>query len=150
MSRPFMWFRLYRGRVWHVRPGTEAFAELALCGAAPVDTGEEQATRPPRGAKPCPECMAVAGSIEEAGLEALAIWCARHYSPSDDNDLVDAEIVDGDEPDDLEDDLEQPEVIAAAGPEYAPLDLVGTLQDAISRAQAFKAAVAEIPGVEVE
>jgi len=127
VSRPITWFRLYRGRVWHARRGTDAFMELALCGVALVDSGEEQAGRPPRGAKPCPECMAVAGSIEEAGLEALAIWRARNYPPPEADDLVDAEIVYDDEPDDLEDDLEQPEVIAAAGPEYAPMGGVEVL-----------------------
>ena len=37
MSRPITWFRLYRGRVWHVRAGAEAEAAPAERVAQPVD-----------------------------------------------------------------------------------------------------------------
>jgi hypothetical protein len=90
MSRPIQWFRLYRGRVWHVHAGEETAWAIALCGQ-PVEQGTENlAAEPPRGGKPCPECLAVAGGIEDAGLVALAVWRARHYTG---DDLVDSEIV---------------------------------------------------------
>ena len=90
MSRPVTWFRLYRGRVWHVRAGAiGSLVERALCGAEPY-SGEELEDRPPWGGKPCPECVSVARRMVEAGIEAGAAWSARQYSAED---LVHAEIV---------------------------------------------------------
>lgn len=77
MARPTTWFRLARGRVWHVRQGSiDEFAELALCGAADY-SGEQLEDAPPVGGKPCPECLAAAEAIVLAGIDARAMWEAR-------------------------------------------------------------------------
>lgn len=100
MARPVTWFRLYRGRVWHVRPGdTDDFATLAMCGQ-PHAAGEELLDRPPLGGKPCPECTQAVEQIAETARQALHEW-ARRQEPTLDapvpDDVIEDEILDEDE-----------------------------------------------------
>lgn len=93
MSRPIVWFRVPRGRVWHVRFGTvDEWSVLALCGAADY-SGESQEAAPPTGGKPCPSCLAAASTITEAGIEARAKWAARHPVDPWADEVGDAEIL---------------------------------------------------------
>jgi len=61
MASHLLWFRLPKGRVWHV---AASGAQVALCGQAIPSRGERQPKRPPFGARPCPDC-------ESVGAEAL-------------------------------------------------------------------------------
>lgn len=66
MSSHLLWFRLPKGRVWHV---AASGALVALCGQSIPARGERQPKRPPFGARPCPDCGAV-------NLEASKAWTA--------------------------------------------------------------------------
>lgn len=92
------WFRLPRGRVWHV---ALTFADVvvqrsvgrALCGAfLPVHGGEWQPLLPPNGARICSECTDVDERIGNA--IAHAVRRADEPLPVGDEQVVDSEIVD--------------------------------------------------------
>ena len=71
MASHLLWFRLPKGRVWHVACSG---ALVALCGQSIPARGERQPTRPPFGARPCPDCDMVA---VEAGIAIAAAQLAR-------------------------------------------------------------------------
>ena len=70
MASHLLWFRLPKGRVWHVACSGSL---VALCGqTVPSDRGERQPKRPPFGARPCPDCEAVAVEAQVAIVGARA------------------------------------------------------------------------------
>ena len=83
MARPVTWwFRLYRGRVWHLRLTDAVYA---LCGQ-PQAPGEDQPDRPPFGGRPCPYCFQAAGALVESISIALEEYSRRQSaetSPSE-------------------------------------------------------------------
>ncbi|MBK7823392.1 MAG: hypothetical protein IPJ61_20615 [Tessaracoccus sp.] len=82
------WFRLPRGRVWHVALGARA-----LCGEyLPFKGGEWQQGLPPNGARVCSECN---DADERIGQNiAQAMRRSDVPLPLGDDQVVDAEIVD--------------------------------------------------------
>lgn len=86
MSNSISWFRLPRGRVWHV-----ALGGLGLCGERlPARGGEWQPNLPPFGARPCSECVAVTEKV----ADTIAIAQGLRDAKLPDDGIVDAEIVD--------------------------------------------------------
>lgn len=93
MASHLLWFRLPKGRVWHV---SCSGAPVALCGQSIPARGERQPKRPPFGARPCPDCDAVALESQVALVAAgishrgLTPRAARPLTdPEDDGDLPD-------------------------------------------------------------
>lgn len=76
MSSHLLWFRLPKGRVWHV---AASGALVALCGQSIPARGERQPKRPPFGARPCPDCDNVA--VEAATALGLAITSHKGPTP---------------------------------------------------------------------
>ncbi|MBK7823575.1 MAG: hypothetical protein IPJ61_21550 [Tessaracoccus sp.] len=70
MASHLLWFRLPKGRVWHVACSG---AQVALCGQSIPARGERQPKRPPFGARPCPDCDNVSAQVEFAMCDALRI-----------------------------------------------------------------------------
>lgn len=56
MARPITWWRLYRGKVWHVGWAGDA----AACGTEPGTTAEYVGERAPVNARVCGDCVATA------------------------------------------------------------------------------------------
>ena len=56
MARPITWWRLYRGKVWHVGWAGDA----AACGTEPGTTAEYVGERAPVNARVCGDCVAMA------------------------------------------------------------------------------------------
>lgn len=85
MTRPLTFFRLPRGKVWHV---SQYASPVALCGEDfPLVSGEEQPGRPPYGGRPCPRCAEVAIEAQTALTWAELAHVARQ------SEVIDAEIV---------------------------------------------------------
>lgn len=90
MPRPLTFFRLPRGKVWHV---SQHASPVSLCGEDfPLVSGEEQPGRPPYGGRPCPRCAEVAIEAQTALTWAELAHVARQ------SEVIDAEIVEDDEP----------------------------------------------------
>ena len=56
MARPVTWWRLYRGKVWHVGWAGDA----AACGTEPGTAAEYVGERAPVNARVCGDCVATA------------------------------------------------------------------------------------------
>ena len=69
MSSHLLWFRLPKGRVWHV---AASGSPVALCGQSLPARGERQPKRPPFGARPCPDCDSVSAEAWRALSDARA------------------------------------------------------------------------------
>lgn len=66
MARPIVWFRWYRGKVWHV-----AFVgDVAACGQDVENYAEQTHTFPPTNARICVDCVAAASGIAVAAQGA--------------------------------------------------------------------------------
>lgn len=68
MASRLLWFRLPKGRVWHV---SASGAPVSLCGQSIPARGERQPRRPPFGARPCPDCDAVSTEARTSIDDAL-------------------------------------------------------------------------------
>lgn len=67
MSRPVVWFRLWRGKVWHLR---DAIAAAAVCGVSEPDDSEATAQTPPTRARICEACTRAARELYLVAMEA--------------------------------------------------------------------------------
>lgn len=70
MASHLLWYRLPKGRVWHVACSG---ALVALCGQSIPARGERQPKRPPFGARPCPDCDNVSAQVEFAMCDATRV-----------------------------------------------------------------------------
>ena len=89
MASHLLFFRLPKGRVWHVACSG---AQVALCGQSIPARGERQPKRPPFGARPCPDCDLVASEVGYAIDEATVARYKQEHPDSDpevDEDLPD-------------------------------------------------------------
>ncbi len=68
MSRPVVWFRLWRGKVWHLR---DAISAQAVCGVSEPDDSEATAQTPPTRARICEACVRAARELYDAAMEGL-------------------------------------------------------------------------------
>ncbi len=127
MSSHLLWFRLPKGRVWHV---AASGALVALCGQSIPARGERQPKRPPFGARPCPDCDAVMGEAERAMSAALVAFLPGDIRVNE----IQAEVT----PDLLQQDASE------AGPKQeAAVDLVAALRASVEAAKARRAEVDE-------
>ena len=83
MSRPVVWFRLWRGKVWHLR---DAISPSALCGVGEPDDSEATAQTPPTRARVCEACVRAARELFFAAADGAA-------GDPREGDVVDCEIV---------------------------------------------------------
>lgn len=98
MPRPITWWRIYRGKVWHVGWAGDA----AACGKEPAGSPEAVGERAPVNARVCPDCVpavrhlyAVVFAAEQGDpRKPFDPWAAGEALIVD--DVVDAEIVCGD------------------------------------------------------
>lgn len=100
MSRPVTWWRLYRGKVWHVGWAGDA----AACGTEPGKTAEYVGERAPVNARVCGDCVSMAlhlYALAQAGQmgdprtpERGLISVPGAPLPEADDGVVDVEIVD--------------------------------------------------------
>ncbi len=90
MASHLLFFRLPKGRVWHVACSG---SPVALCGQPIPERGERQPKRPPLGARPCPDCSNVSVEAEYATRKAfdssLPAGPRPLTDPDDDGDLPD-------------------------------------------------------------
>lgn len=63
MARPLIWFRLYRGKVWHLKHFGDT---SALCGQADERYSERVAGPVPENARLCEACGAASDAIADA------------------------------------------------------------------------------------
>lgn len=68
MASRLLWFRLVRGKVWHV---AASGSPVALCGQQIPERGERQ-PKPPFGARPCPDCDSASAEAWRALYDARA------------------------------------------------------------------------------
>ena len=85
MASHLLWFRLPKGRVWHVACSG---ALVALCGQSIPARGERQPKRPPFGARPCPDCYGVTTEAVLALSAATESHSPRVYAPDLEPDLL--------------------------------------------------------------
>jgi len=124
MASHLLWFRLPKGRVWHVACSG---ALVALCGQSIPARGERQPKRPPFGARPCPDCDMV-------GFEAqLSIAAAQLVRSTMETGVTDPEIVTLPDLLDSSQEGEKPEVEFPAcedcGHPFGNHDSLGVCQD---------------------
>ena len=93
MASHLLFFRLPKGRVWHVACSG---ALVALCGQSIPARGERQPKRPPFGARPCPDCRGVntesflaLASATQYHLLPESVKVRHLTDPEDDGDLPD-------------------------------------------------------------
>ena len=133
MSRPISWYRLYRGKVWHVGWAADA----AACGAEPGAWAESVGERAPVNARICGDCVSTVRHLYGLVLAAEAGDPRKPFDPwAHGEALIAAE--------DGASDAEAP----AATPEPATVDLVGALRGAIEAARDRR--LAAVPDVGVD
>ena len=101
MARPVTWWRLWRGKVWHVGWAGDA----AACGTEPGAWAERVGERAPVNARVCGDCAAAVRHLYGLVLAAEAGDPRKPFDPwlagealiaAEDDGVVDAEIHCGD------------------------------------------------------
>ena len=122
MASHLLWFRLPKGRVWHVACSG---ALVALCGQSIPARGERQPKRPPFGARPCPDCHLVADEARQAIIAAVV----SHKGPM---------VLVGEEGPELFE-FKKPGEVMLTSRENPGVDLVAALRQSVEAIQARRA-----------